>query len=42
MALVSFPQLMDQVDFPEDVKKKAKDILEGCKGGSAGNFLEQF
>ncbi len=38
LALVSFPDLIDKVDFPSDVKTKARLILEGCKGGSAGQF----
>lgn len=37
LALVSYPDLIDKSDFPEDVKKKARSILAGCKGGSAGN-----
>jgi aspartate/methionine/tyrosine aminotransferase len=40
LALVSFPELMDKVDFPSDVKAKAQGILSGCKGGSAGSYSD--
>lgn len=39
LALVSYPDLIQKSDFPEDVKKKAQAILAGCKGGSAGNII---
>lgn len=39
LSLVSNPHLMDKVDYASDVKMKAKSILAGCRGGSAG---EQF
>jgi len=40
LALVSYPDLIEKSDFPEDVKKKAKGILNGCKGGSAGSYSD--
>lgn len=36
LSLVTCPDLIDKVDFPSDVKEKARAILAGCKGGSAG------
>jgi len=38
---VSNPELMEKVDYPADVKLKAKSILAGCKGGSAGEEAGQ-
>ncbi|ODN02389.1 Alanine aminotransferase 2 [Orchesella cincta] len=40
LALVSYPELIDKSDFPADVKKKASEILAGCKGGSAGSYSD--
>ncbi|KAG8284860.1 glycerol-3-phosphate O-acyltransferase 2, partial [Homalodisca vitripennis] len=34
LALVSLPELFNDSRFPEDVKKRARDILAGCRGGS--------
>lgn len=39
LALVSLPELFNDPRFPEDVKKRAKDILNGCRGGSVGECL---
>jgi len=36
LALVTFPELLTTDNFPDDAKKRAKDILQGCKGGSVG------
>lgn len=41
LALVSLPELFNDPRFPEDVKKRAKDILNGCRGGSVGECLVQ-
>jgi len=38
LAAVTSPSLMDKVDFPTDVKKKALEILKGCGGGSVGSY----
>lgn len=40
LALVSYPELINTSDFPADVKKKARAILDGCKGGSAGSYSD--
>ncbi|XP_021957727.1 alanine aminotransferase 2-like isoform X2 [Folsomia candida] len=40
LALISFPELIDTVNFPSDVKAKARSILGGCKGGSAGSYSD--
>ncbi|CAL8070732.1 unnamed protein product [Orchesella dallaii] len=40
LALVSYPELIDKSDFPADVKTKAREILAGCKGGSAGSYSD--
>ena len=44
LALVSYPALLDKLDVPSDVKAKAREILAGCKGSSAGNvkFLYMY
>lgn len=33
-------KLFDSPDFPEDVKKRAKIILDGCSGHSLGAYTE--
>ncbi|CAH2039111.1 unnamed protein product, partial [Iphiclides podalirius] len=38
LACISYPDLIETVDFPEDVKQRAKDILGGCGGGSVGSY----
>ena len=38
LALVSYPDLIEVSGFPEDVKRKATEILASCRGGSAGEF----
>ncbi|XP_061714770.1 alanine aminotransferase 1 isoform X1 [Cydia pomonella] len=38
LACVSFPELIDTYDFPSDVKKRAREILEGCGGQSVGSY----
>ena len=40
LAIVSYPELLDSADFPEDAKSRARDILNGCKGGSAGSYSD--
>lgn len=40
LALVTYPELLKDSKFPEDAKKKAKDILAGCKGGSVGSYTD--
>lgn len=40
LALVALPTLLDDPKFPEDAKKRARDILGGCKGGSVGSYTD--
>lgn len=40
LALVSYPELMRDSKFPEDVKEKAQTLLKGCKGGSVGSYTD--
>jgi alanine transaminase len=32
------PDMMDSCNFPDDVKNKARRILQGCKGKSVGSY----
>ncbi|XP_045469541.1 alanine aminotransferase 2-like [Harmonia axyridis] len=38
LSLVAYPDLLRDKTFPEDVKLRARDILENCPGGSAGSY----
>ncbi|XP_052741746.1 alanine aminotransferase 1 [Bicyclus anynana] len=38
LACVSLPELIDKGDFPEDVKQRARDLLDACGGGSVGSY----
>ncbi|XP_044252943.1 alanine aminotransferase 1 [Tribolium madens] len=40
LALVSYPPLLDDPTFPEDVKERAKTILKGCRGSSVGSYTD--
>ncbi|XP_047110892.1 alanine aminotransferase 2-like isoform X4 [Schistocerca piceifrons] len=40
LALVSYPMLLDDPMFPNDVKHQAKEILASCPGGSVGSYSE--
>lgn len=40
LALVSYPALLDDPKFPEDTKKRAREILAGCRGGSVGSYTD--
>lgn len=40
LALVSLPDLMRDPNFPDDVKRKAQTILNGCRGGSVGSYTD--
>ena len=40
LALVSYPELMNSNEFPEDAKARAKVIMEGCKNGSVGSYSD--
>uniref|UniRef100_A0A8C1W0G6 Alanine aminotransferase 1 n=1 Tax=Cyprinus carpio TaxID=7962 RepID=A0A8C1W0G6_CYPCA len=38
VALCTFPELMDSPSFPEDAKRRARRILQGCGGHSLGSY----
>ncbi|XP_039755312.1 alanine aminotransferase 1-like isoform X1 [Pararge aegeria] len=38
LACVSYPELIDKGDFPEDVKQRSKEILDACGGQSVGSY----
>merc|ERR1712209_255356 len=40
LAIVSYPELLNSAEFPEDAKDRARAILGGCKGGSAGSYSD--
>ncbi|XP_050539227.1 alanine aminotransferase 1 isoform X2 [Daktulosphaira vitifoliae] len=40
LVLVTQPELLGSNIYPEDVKNRAKAILEGCRGGSVGSYTD--
>uniref|UniRef100_A0A182VSP7 alanine transaminase n=1 Tax=Anopheles minimus TaxID=112268 RepID=A0A182VSP7_9DIPT len=40
LGLVSYPPLFNDSSIPADAKKRARDILDGCKGGSVGSYSD--
>ncbi|KAH0619609.1 hypothetical protein JD844_000378 [Phrynosoma platyrhinos] len=38
VALCTYPNLLDSPNFPEDSKKRARRILQGCGGNSLGSY----
>ncbi|KAL7830900.1 hypothetical protein SRHO_G00304020 [Serrasalmus rhombeus] len=38
VALCTFPELLDSPSFPEDAKRRAQRILQGCGGRSLGSY----
>jgi alanine transaminase len=40
LALITHPPLLDNEEFPEDAKSRARAILAGCKGGSVGSYSD--
>ncbi|XP_077264362.1 alanine aminotransferase 1-like isoform X2 [Temnothorax americanus] len=40
LTLTVSPNLLNDPSYPEDVKARARMILEGCKGGSVGAYSE--
>ena len=40
LALVSYPELMNSNEIPEDAKLRAKTIMDGCKNGSVGCYSD--
>ena len=40
LALTVNPELLDDPKYPEDAKKRAREVLEGCKGSSVGSYSE--
>ena len=41
LALITHPPLLDNEEFPEDAKSRARAILAGCKGGSVGSYSDR-
>lgn len=42
LALVTYPKLLESAEFPDDAKARARAILDGCKGHSAGAMIRNF
>ncbi|XP_011304772.1 alanine aminotransferase 1 [Fopius arisanus] len=40
LTLTVSPELLDDPNYPEDAKQRARELLEGCKGGSVGSYSE--
>lgn len=40
LALCALPELLEDPNYPEDAKKRACDILAGCRGGSVGSYTD--
>ncbi|XP_050413736.1 alanine aminotransferase 2-like [Patella vulgata] len=40
LAMVTYPELLNSPDFPEDTKNRARRLLEGCRGGSIGSYSD--
>ncbi|KAK9881004.1 hypothetical protein WA026_014347 [Henosepilachna vigintioctopunctata] len=40
LALISYPDLLKSPDFPDDAKSRAREILNGCRGGSVGSYTD--
>ncbi|RNA00821.1 alanine aminotransferase 1-like, partial [Brachionus plicatilis] len=40
MAICSYPDLLKSDEFPEDVKQRAKELLNACGGGSVGAYTD--
>jgi len=40
LACVTYTKLLDDSHFPSDVKRKAREILKGCRGGSVGSYTD--
>lgn len=40
LALVIDPTNLNESKYPEDAKKRARDILEGCGGQSVGSYTD--
>ena len=40
LALVTYPDLMKNAEFPDDAKQRARRILDACRGGSIGSYTE--
>ena len=40
MALITHPPLLESQEFPGDAKARARELLEGCRGGSVGAYSD--
>nr|XP_032520959.1 alanine aminotransferase 2-like isoform X2 [Danaus plexippus plexippus] len=42
LACISYPELIGEGNFPEDVKERAREILNSCSGGSIGSYSAPY
>lgn len=42
LALATYPLLLDEPGFPDDVKQRVRSILQACKGGSVGSYTDAY
>ncbi|CAH1398730.1 unnamed protein product [Nezara viridula] len=40
IALIAYPGLLSDPNFPKDAKERAKTILSGCRGSSIGSYTD--
>ena len=40
MAIVTLPELLNNPNYPDDVKEKARLFLADCKGNSIGMYYK--
>ncbi len=40
MALITYPDLLQLFDFPDNAKLSADQILQGSKGGTVGSYSD--
>lgn len=40
LGLCVYEKLFDDPSIPSDAKQRARDILNGCKGGSLGSYSD--
>lgn len=40
MALTMEPRLLNSPEYPDDIKKRACDLLAACSGGSMGSYTD--
>ncbi|XP_063912075.1 alanine aminotransferase 1-like isoform X1 [Zophobas morio] len=40
LALVTYPKLFNEAQFPSDAKERAKQLLDACRGSSVGSYTD--